>query len=297
MSIPVIDQPQREPLEPLRSFEQLQTRLEELERSTGAHALAVALHDEEREIAFAWHAERWFHAASTIKLAILVGVYSAIHRGVLKPDARLHVRNRFHGALDGLPYRVRSERDPNAEVQAAIGKTMRISELARHMIVTSSNLAANLLLDLVGLAEVHAALDHLQVSGIDIRRGLEDERAWEAGLNNRVTANGLVQLLRAIAERRAFTPELSQQMLDILYGQEFRSGIPARLPREVRVANKTGEISTIAHDAGIVFVPDRKPYVLAILTEWPIDGTGRSSTIATISREVYELLTAGECNG
>lgn len=273
-------------------LDQLKFRLEELERSTGALALSVALHDEQTGVHSSYHGQRWFHAASTIKLAILVGVFSAIHRGLLLPDARLHVRNRFHSALDGKPFRIRAERDANAEVQAAIGKTMSITELARNMIVTSSNLAANLLLDLIGLPEVHRALEELQISGVDVRRGVEDERAWAAGMNNRVTASGLVNLLSTIVEGNAFTPELSRQMLEILHAQEFKSGIPGRLPREVRVAHKTGEISTIAHDAGIVFVPDRKPYVLSVLTEWPQHGgTGRSATIATISHDIYELLT------
>lgn len=297
MSMSVLEHDQREPAASRPSLAHLRARIEEIERASGARAVAVALHDEETGIAFGHGADRWFHAASTIKLAILFGVFSAIHRRALLPHARLHVRNRFHSALDGVPFRVRPDRDANAAVQSAIGKTLRIHELAHHMIATSSNLATNLLLDLVGISEVQQALAAHGISGIDVRRGVEDERAWEAGINNRVTAEGLVQLLRAIAEERAFSSELSRQMLDILHEQEFKSGIPAQLPREVRVAHKTGEISTIAHDAGIVFVPGRKPYVLAILTEWPPEGTGRSPTIAAISRGVFEVLTAEERHG
>lgn len=290
METPVLAQERREPVPHRPSLERLHARIAELERSSGARALAVALHDEETGIAFSYRGDRWFHAASTVKIAILLGTFSAIHRGLLLPQSRLHVRNRFHSAVDGVVYRVNPDRDANPEVQAAIGKTMRVSELAHHMIATSSNLATNLLLDVVGLSEVHDALRQLGVDGVDVLRGVEDERAWEAGMNNRVTADGLVSLLRAIAEERAFNPRLSREMLAILHAQEFKSGIPAKLPREVRVAHKTGEISTIAHDAAIVFPPDRRPYVLAVLTEWPPEGTGRSATIATISKDVYELL-------
>ncbi len=294
MAIPVADYAHRDPHKTRASLDLLRARLEQLERSSGARAISVALHDEEKQIGFSYHADRWFHAASTIKLAILAGVFSAVHRGLLLPEARLHVRNRFHSAVGGAPFRVRAERDANVEVQAAIGKTLRVSDLARHMIVTSSNLASNLLLDLVGIAEIHSALDQLRVGGVDVRRGVEDERAWEAGIINRVTALGLVQLLRGIAEGRAFSPELSAQILDILHAQVFRSGIPAKLPRDVRVAHKTCEISTFAHDAGIVFIPGRKPYVLAVLTEWPPETKGRSATIATISHMIYEVLTEGD---
>jgi beta-lactamase class A len=182
-------------------------------------------------------------------------------------------------------------------VHASIGKMMRVSDLALHMIATSSNLATNLLLDLVGLDTVQRSLDELAIDGIDIRRGVEDERAFEHGINNRVTADGLVQLLRAIAEERAYAPELSREMLDILHAQEFRNGIPARLPRAVRVAHKTGEISTIAHDAGVVYPPGRKPYVIAILTEWSPAASGRSATIAEVSHAVYERLAGEDASG
>jgi beta-lactamase class A len=168
---------------------------------------------------------------------------------------------------------------------------MRIRELAHHMITTSSNLATNLLLDLVGVETVQGVLDAYKLDGIDFRRGVEDERAFAAGISNRVTAAGLMNLLRVIEEEKVFSPELSREMLDILHQQEFRNGIPGRLPREARVAHKTGDISTIAHDAGIVYPPNRDPYIIAILTEWDPDTLGRSATIATVSQDVYHALT------
>jgi beta-lactamase class A len=281
----------RDPAPPSRAADSLRSRIDELADEAGAAAIGVAVHDLATGFAFRYRADRWFHAASTIKLAVLVGVYRAVHRGVLVPQSRLHVRNLFRSAVDGTPFRVSAGRDANAEVQRAIGKTMRISELAHHMIATSSNLATNLLLDYVGLDETQRALEELAVDGIDLRRGVEDERAFEAGISNRVTADGLVALLRAIAEERAFSGELSRDMLGILHAQEFRSGIPAHLPDVARIAHKTGDISTVAHDAGIVYLPDRPPYVVAILTEWSPERGGRSRTIASVSRAVYEALT------
>jgi beta-lactamase class A len=103
-----------------------------------------------------------------------------------------------------------------------------------------------------------------------------------------------VSLLRVIEEEKVFSSELSREMLDILHQQEFRNGIPGRLPREVRVAHKTGDISTVAHDAGIVYPRERKPYIVAILTEWDPDVRSRSSTIASISQEIYSSLTGSE---
>jgi beta-lactamase class A len=282
-----------EPALPQESPDALRARLAELEKRSGCKALGVSLYDSETGEAFGYRADRWFHAASTIKVAILLAVFAEIHRGALVRQSRLHVRNRFLSAYDGSPFRVDADRDANAEVQDAIGKTMRISELALHMIATSSNLATNLLLDYIGLESVQRTLADLGIAGIDVRRGVEDERAFQAGINNQVTADGLVQLLRAIAEERAFSPELSRAMLDILHAQEFKSGIPAGLPVQARVAHKTGEISTVAHDAGIVYLAKRKPYVVAVLTEWSPDATGRSATIAAASYDVYQHLLEG----
>ena len=282
--------PAQAPAPPLQSPTELQARFAELEAKAGASSMAVSTADLETGAEFVYHADRWFHAASTIKVAILVGVFGAIHRGELLPQSRVHVRNRFLSAYDGSPYRVRLDRDANPDVHREVGRTLRVSELAEAMITTSSNLATNLLLDLVGLDVLQRTIEGFHLEGIDLRRGVEDEKAFEHGINNRITANGLVGLLRLIGEERAFSPALSHRMLDILLGQHFKSGIPAGLPRGAKVAHKTGEISTIAHDAGLVYLPGRKPYALAVLTEWEPSATGRSATIAAASYLAYAAL-------
>ncbi|MDB5750836.1 MAG: beta-lactamase [Ramlibacter sp.] len=256
-----------------------------------ASAIAVAAYDFGHHTTWSLNASRWFHAASTIKVPVLLGVYDAIEQGRLEPESRVHVRNRFLGAVDGRPFRVAQERDANADVHAALGRMLTVHQLAEHMIMTSSNLATNLLLDLVGIEAARASLARLHLGGIDLRRGVEDEAAWEAGINNRVTAAGLCDALRLIEEGKAISPEASRAMLDILHQQRFRSGIPAGLPEDARVAHKSGEISTVAHDAGIVYPGGRDAYVVVILTEWPPQVNGRQETIARISRAVYEYMT------
>ena len=272
----------------------LQSNIEAIEKESGAKAIAVALHDAETGLELHYKADRWFHAASTIKVPILLGAFAAIDRGELLPHSRVHVRNRFLSVVENVPFRVESGRDANSAVHNAIGKMMRVDELAYHMITTSSNLATNLLLGVIGPDAVNRTLKELDVDdGIDLKRGVEDELAFEKGINNMVTADGLLRILVLLSEGKAFSPALSRRMMDILHGQEFNQGIPARLPKGARVAHKTGEISTIAHDAGVVYLPKRKPYVLVVLTEWDPEGTGRSRTIAAISHTIYEFLTQG----
>jgi beta-lactamase class A len=269
----------------------LRMQIEKIAHDAGAEQVGVAFHDDETHQSWSWHGDLWFHAASTIKVPVLLAVYEAIEQQRFLPNSRVHVRNRFLSVVDGRPFRVPQGREANADVHAAIGRMMTVHELAEHMIVTSSNLATNLLLDLVGIEAARASLTRLHLSGIDLQRGVEDEVAWEAGINNRVTAAGLCDAMRLIEEGKAISTEASKAMLDILHQQRFRSGIPAGLPEDARVANKTGEISTIAHDAGIVYLDGRDAYVVVILTEWAPDVDGRQETIARISRAVYEYMT------
>lgn len=272
----------------------LRRRVREIGEENGAGRVAAAYHDYETDTSWSLDGDAWFHSASTIKVPVLLGVFRAIEKGDLALLARVHVRNRFMSAVgDGTSFKVAANRDANAEVPRSIGKTMRVQELAYHMITTSSNLATNLLIEVVGVQEIMDTLAELDLdAGVKFRRGVEDEAAFEAGVSNECTANGMLRVLRTIEERTAFSEESSRQMLDILHAQEFRSGIPGRLPEGVKVANKTGEISTVAHDAGIVYAPRRKPYALVVLTEWDAGKTsGRSDTIARISRAVYDHLT------
>lgn len=277
------------------AVDSLRRQITEISGDAGAQQVAVAFYDFRGRDDWSYDGERWFHAASTIKIPVLLGVFAAIEKGRFTEYSRVHVRNRFLSVVDGGPFRIDAGRDSTPEVHAAIGKTMQVRELARHMIVTSSNLATNLLIELVGADAIRHALHELGLDqGIDFVRGVEDTLAWQQEINNRVTANGLLAALRMIAEERAISRDASRHMLDILHGQEFRRGIPAGLPGEARVAHKTGEISTVAHDAGVVYLPDREPYVLVILSEWDAATSGRQNAIAAISRSVYQHVTDGD---
>jgi beta-lactamase class A len=279
----------------LIATESLRGQIEQIAEQAGASAVAVAFYDFRHKNEWSFQGDRWFHAASTIKVPVLLGVFAAIEKGRMTEFSRIHVRNRFLSVVGGSPYRIDVASDSTPEVHAAIGKTMQVRELARHMIVTSSNLATNLLIDIIGVEEIQQALHELGLDKeIDFRRGVEDNLAWEQHVNNRVTALGLLHALRMIAEERAISEDASRHMLDILHAQEFKRGIPAGLPDDARVAHKTGEISTVAHDAGVVYLSDREPYVLVILTEWEPERGGRQAAIADISRVVYELVTEGD---
>jgi beta-lactamase class A len=271
----------------------LENELEKLTGASKARASAVALHDLESGFRFSLRGGRWFHGASTIKVAVLLAIFRAANEGRLRLDDSLHVRNRFISAADGAPFRLDPVSDALPELYQAIGRTVKISVLAEGMIVASSNLATNLLLDFLGVEYVRQVLRDAQVSGVEFRRGVEDHAAHERGINNEVTADGLLALLSAL--RSDFlSRESKEQAIRILLGQRFKSMIPAGLPAHAAVAHKTGEISTACHDIGIVYLPERQPYVVVILTEFDPEQEGRRETVAAISEAIHRSLTETE---
>jgi beta-lactamase class A len=271
----------------------LREQLETIGHEKKARAIAVALLDLHTGFRFSLSGDRWFHAASTIKVAVLLAVFRAADEGRLQLGHSLHVRNRFFSAADGSVFHVSPDRDATPELYQSIGRTARIATLAHAMISGSSNLATNLLLDFLGVEYARKVLSEAEVDGVELRRGVEDHLAHERGINNEATANGLLKLLSSI--RGDFlTNESKREVIRILLEQRFNSMIPAGLPKHATVAHKTGEISTACHDIGIVYLPEREPYIASILTEFDPDKEGRRETVAAISETVYRFLLGRE---
>jgi beta-lactamase class A len=255
----------------------------------GLENLGISFYDAETTLQWSYNADTYFHAASTMKLAVLLGVMRQVERGELTLESPVHVRNRFTSIVNQEPYMLDLGRDADPNVYGHLGKTLTVRELAYWMITLSSNLATNLLVDVIGIQTIQHALDELEIDGIRILRGVEDQAAFNAGLNNEVTANGLLKLLRLVADGKAYSKKASEEMLNIMLEQQYRSGIPAGLPKAARVAHKTGNISTVHHDAGIVYLEDRKPYVLVILTQFSAEN-GRGTAVAAVSRDIFNTL-------
>ena len=272
--------------------EALHQQLEELRVQSGSTAIAVHAYDYETERTFSHEGDRWFHAASTVKVPILLALFHAANTGRVRLEDRLHVRNRFRSIVDHSIYRVVRDRDADASVHRRVGRSMKLIELAEPMITRSSNLAANLLLEFLTPGFVQSTLADARIEGAQVVRGVEDTVAFDRGLNNTMTARGLVRLFGLLREDHFFPEPTRRQMLHILFAQEFNSMIPSLLPDSTQVAHKTGEISTCTHDAGLVLLPGRRPYAVAILTEHPPGIDDPQKTVARASRLLYELITA-----
>ncbi|HEY0143642.1 MAG TPA: serine hydrolase [Thermoanaerobaculia bacterium] len=227
-----------------------------------------------------------FHAASTMKVPVMLGIFEAVSRGELRLDQPVRVHNEFTSILDGSKYSLEAREDSDKSLYERIGAEVPLEELVRRMIVRSSNLATNVVIEFVGAKRVMALMREIGATDIQVLRGVEDDKAYHAGMNNTTTSRDLMQILRILGERKALSPEASAAMIDILLAQEFNDGIPAGLPPGTRVAHKTGSITAIAHDAALI-LGDR-PYVLVVLTRGFAKSEEAERVMAEISRVVFK---------
>lgn len=225
-----------------------------------------------------------FHAASTMKVPVMIELFRQIVAGQRKLDDTVMVTNQFTSIHDGTPYTLSATEDSDGEIYKAMGTPLSFRALVEAAITVSSNLATNILIEHLGAKNVQATVDRLNASGMQVLRGVEDQKAFDAGKNNTTTARGLLTLFEAIGKGKAVNPAASAVMVDILKRQKFVAGIPAGLPPGTPVAHKTGSITRIRHDAGIVY--GSRPYVLVVLTRGIQDSKVADALIASISREL-----------
>jgi beta-lactamase class A len=226
-----------------------------------------------------------FHAASTMKVPVMIELYRRARAGQLRLDDEVPVVNEFHSIVDGSPYSMAVGDDSDAEVYKRVGDRMSYRDLCEAMITVSSNLAANLLIEHLGPLSIQRTTDALGAGGMRVLRGVEDNKAFEKGLNNTTTARALMTLMEKIARGEAVDKAASGEMLAVLKRQTFHDRIPAGLPAGTPVAHKTGEITRIQHDAAIVFAP--RPFVLVVLTRGARTPEAGSQLIADITRQLY----------
>ncbi|HSR68635.1 MAG TPA: serine hydrolase [Acidobacteriota bacterium] len=252
-----------------------------IEKSGAEVGLAFRTLDGEMEL-FINQRER-FHAASTMKVPVMIELFRQAEEGWLGLDDPLKVENEFASLVDGSPFSVGEEADQ--AVYARLGGSMPLRELCLHMIAVSSNLATNLLIERLGVENIQSTVEKMGAAGMQVIRPLEDIKAYEKGLSNTTDAQGLFLLMEAIAQEKAVSPRASREMIAILKRQEFVDAIPAGVPEGVEAANKTGEITRIHHDAAIVYGP--RPFVLVVLTRGLDDREASAALIASLTRLVY----------
>lgn len=271
-------------LQPSASSSSLQSRLLEQIKASGAE-VSVALRSLDGEVDLFIEPDRSFHAASTMKVPVMIELFRQAGEGKLSLDDPLPVRNEFHSIVDGSVYQLSVGEDSDADVYKAIGGTLTLRQLCEAMIAVSSNFATNLLIEKLGVENIRKTVSRLGADGMQVLRGVEDQKAFDKGLSNATTARALLVLLTKIASGQAVSPRADAEMVEILKRQKLNDAIPAGLPPGTPVGHKTGNITKIHHDAAIVFGP--RPYVLVVLVRGIQSDKESGRLIAQISRTVW----------
>lgn len=262
----------------------LESAVQKLIAASGAD-VAVAMRTLDGRDELLINADRSFHAASTMKVPVMIELFRQARAGTLRLDDSVPVTNEFHSIVDLSPYALDAADDSDAGVYKRVDGTMTYRELCEAMITMSSNLATNILIEHLGPANIQRTADALGAPGMKVLRGVEDNKAFQKGLNNTTTARALLTLFETIAGGSAVDRAACDEMIAILKRQHFSDRISAGLPPGIPVAHKTGEITRIQHDAGIVFA--KRPFALAILVRGLDDAKKGSALAAAITKAIY----------
>jgi beta-lactamase class A len=231
-----------------------------------------------------------FHAASTMKTPVLVEVYKQAAEGKFSLSDSILVKNEFRSIVDSSTYSLNPADDSEQQLYSLIGTKRTLYQLVYDMIIMSSNLATNLVIEKVDAKKVTQTMRQLGAPDIQVLRGVEDSKAFQQKLNNTTTAYDLMMIFEKIGMGKAVDSAASSAMVKILLDQHFNDMIPAHLPKEVRVAHKTGNITGVLHDSGIVFLPDSRRYVLVLLSRDIKDENAIKGAMANISHLIYRYM-------
>ncbi len=218
---------------------------------------------------------RSFPSASVIKVPILAALHAAAEAGRLSWEERVTLAE--------------SAKVPGSGVLRELhaGLVLTLDDLARLMIVVSDNTATNLLIDRLGTEPVNRYLEEWSCSETRLGRRMYDFAARDRGLENRCAAGELTALLARMERGELVSADASAAMIAVLKRQAYVSKIPRLLPAETPVANKTGEITGVSHDIGIIYAPSG-PIALSVLTEGARDRIEAENVIGCIARTLYD---------
>ena len=235
-----------------------------------------------------------FHAASTMKTPVMIEVYRQANADIFSLQDSLVIKNQFRSIVDGSIFSLDPNADSERELYKEEGKKQTIYALMYKMIILSSNLATNTIIEKVDAKNVTATMRTLGAQQIQVLRGVEDQKAFDKGLNNTTTAYDLMVIFEKIARGLTVNQKASQEMVKILLDQQFNEIIPAKLPKFVKVAHKTGSITGVHHDTGIIFLPDGRKYVLILLSKNVKDELAGTRAMANVSKEIYKYVKANQ---
>ena len=238
--------------------------------------MGVAIEDLTSGQRFQLRGDEVFPQASSIKTALLTGLYRQVQDGKLK--------------LTDLYTVQASDLVPDSDIMNGLtAGTTRITlrDLATMVVAVSDNSATNVLMDKVGMDNVNALMDSLGLKHTRLRRKMMDLKAAGEGRENISTANEMATLLDQLYRGKVLNKELTDDFFNLLSTHKS-SFIPRDLPDDLKIANKPGELEGVRNDSGVVFVQNR-PYVICVMTTYLHRERDGEDAISKISAEAYRM--------
>jgi beta-lactamase class A len=221
-------------------------------------------------------------AASTIKLPLLIEV----------------LRQRELGKLDlsqTVTIRARDVVGGTGNLQHQVGRTLSLNEVVHQMVLTSDNVAANILVDLVGMDSVNATAQRYDFPNTFFRRRMLDTAAQAAGIENVTSTADLAGMLERIARGTMISTGISQQAMSLLEerGRVDKDWLGLNLPASAELSHINGTLAGVRDDVGLISSPSGKSFVLAVCQDRLVNEKSGEMAIANLARRVYDILDAG----
>jgi beta-lactamase class A len=263
--------------------------VDELSQQKGTFAVAFKDISTKKELLI--NEKEVYHAASTMKTPVMIEVFRQASKKKFSLNDSITLKNEFRSIVDSSSFALDSADDSEFELYKHLGEKRSIHDLVYQMIIVSSNFATNLIIEKVDAKNVTQTMRKYGAKDIQVLRGVEDQKAFDKGLNNTTTAYDLMLIFEKIAKGKAVNKRACEAMITILLDQKFNTIIPAQLPPGVKVAHKTGFITGIHHDSGIVFLPDGRKYVLVLMSKNVEEEDKAIKAMATVSGMIYQYVT------
>jgi beta-lactamase class A len=271
--------------------ENVENKIAERMEEFGATTVGVYFEDPEGDV-FSLNSDIVFHAASTMKVPVMMEIFRKVEQGKLKLDQPVVVKNEFASIMDGSTYSLTPADDSDTEIYKLIGKTLTLRQMVERMINQSSNLATNIVIQMANAKDVMALMKEIGANGMTVLRGVEDIKAYEAGKNNTTSARALAVCLKTILNSKLFSDNSRQEMFKILLSQTSKTiakGLSA-YQKGLKVASKDGWITEIHHDAAIIQDKDGKNTILVILTKGVKEEPRGEALVATLAADIWSAL-------
>lgn len=251
--------------------------------------VGVAIKNLSGEGSFRYHADKPMATASLIKLPLMVAAYRQIDAGKLDPDSSIRLREEDKVPGSGI-----------LTDHFSAGLRLSLIDAIRLMIRYSDNTATNLVAAQTGLKSTAETMERLglpntKLHSLVYRRDTSQfpERSKRFGLGS-TTADELLELLEKLHRGKIASKASCDAMLQHLRVCDDQSKLAAGLPEGTTLAHKTGAVSSIRTDAGIVYGPDEgQAFAVCVLTEnnrdrrWS-DDNAANRLIASIAKRTYE---------